>query len=77
MTSQSELTSLVPILHKLLRDRDTFVATCDVLEEIMTKSSMSSGRGTKVLTEPLLAWVTSEGAMILQESLTGQFILLT
>ncbi|KAG8848646.1 hypothetical protein FRB96_001053 [Tulasnella sp. 330] len=66
-----ELVSLVPILNELLRDRDTFLATCDVLEEIMTKSSMASGRGTKVLTEPLLEWVASEGAMILQESLTA------
>ncbi|KAG8982393.1 hypothetical protein FRB93_008149 [Tulasnella sp. JGI-2019a] len=64
-----ELTSLVPILNNLLRNRDTFIATCDVLEEIMTKSSISSGRGAKVLTEPLLAWIASEGAMILQESL--------
>ena len=67
----SELTALVPVLIGLLRDKDSFIATCDVLEEIMTKSALSAGKGTKILTEPLLQWVASEGTLILQESLSG------
>ncbi|KAG8926042.1 hypothetical protein FRC01_009412 [Tulasnella sp. 417] len=66
-----ELTSLVPILIELLRNRDSFVGTCDVLEEIMSKSALSGGKGTKVLTDPLLQWIASEGHLILQESLSN------
>ncbi|KAG8960035.1 hypothetical protein FRC05_007133 [Tulasnella sp. 425] len=66
-----ELTTLVSILIELLRNRDSFVGTCDVLEEIMSKSALSGGKGTKVLTDPLLQWVASEGHLILQESLSN------
>ncbi|KAG9019808.1 hypothetical protein FRB90_005956 [Tulasnella sp. 427] len=66
-----ELTTLVPILIELLRDRDSFVGTCDVLEEIMSKSALSGGKGTKVLTDPLLQWIAAEGHVILQESLSN------
>ncbi|KIO27349.1 hypothetical protein M407DRAFT_73314 [Tulasnella calospora MUT 4182] len=66
-----ELTTLVPVLIELLRNRDSFVGTCDVLEEIMSKSALSGGKGTKVLTDPLLQWIASEGHLILQESLSS------
>lgn len=47
------------------------MGTCDVLEEIMSKSALSGGKGTKVLTDPLLQWIASEGHLILQESLAS------
>ncbi|KZO91650.1 ARM repeat-containing protein [Calocera viscosa TUFC12733] len=64
-----DLTKSVPLLISLLSSRDTFIAASDVLQEILTTSALSDGRGTKTLTEPLLAWIEASGQAILNESI--------
>jgi hypothetical protein len=42
-------------------DESTFSAASDVLQEIMTRSSLAGGAGTGTLTEPLLVWLDAHG----------------
>ncbi|KAG1801124.1 uncharacterized protein BJ212DRAFT_1384850, partial [Suillus subaureus] len=42
-------------------DESTFSAASDVLQEIMTRSSLAGGAGTGTLTEPLLIWLDGYG----------------
>ncbi|KAG8959657.1 hypothetical protein FRC03_007658 [Tulasnella sp. 419] len=64
-----ELTSLIPLLIQLLHQEEAFISASDVLQEVLTKSSMADGKGTQILTIPLLSWVETQGSLILQESL--------
>ena len=48
---------------------DVSVAASDTLQEIMTKSALSDGSGSRILTEPLLVWLDSRGSQIVNNSL--------
>lgn len=48
-----ELTALLPHIYSLL----PLPAASSVLEEVLSESIFKYGKGTKILTEPLLAWV--------------------
>lgn len=59
------LTSFIPPLISLLDPSgdhaEIFTAACLVLQEILTVSVLKDGRGSKVLTEPLLVWLSHTG----------------
>jgi len=70
----NDVTPLISPLISLLSDHSdlgSFVEASNVLQEILTKSSLADGKGTKVLTEPLLAWIGMQGKAIFEEGLTG------
>ena len=54
-TDRSELTSLLPSLYALL----PLPAASSAVSEALTESIFKYGKGTKVLTEPLIAWTLS------------------
>ncbi|KAK7463063.1 hypothetical protein VKT23_007649 [Stygiomarasmius scandens] len=62
----SDVTPIIPLLIALLDpDADAiFIASSDSLQEIMTKSALSDGSGSRVLTEPLLFWLDTVGSRI-------------
>ena len=64
---------MIGLLIPLLRVPDSFVATAEVLMDILTKSSMQDGKGGKILTEPLLDFIVAVGPTIVQESLSSMF----
>ncbi|KAH8115086.1 ARM repeat-containing protein [Phellopilus nigrolimitatus] len=69
----NDLTSLIPILIQLLSNELTFVGASEVLQEILSSSSLADGAGTKTLTEPLFVFLESGGAVIVQQTLsTGE-----
>jgi hypothetical protein len=47
------------------------VAASDALQEIMSKSPLSDGSGSKTLTEPLLLWIDSTGSRIVEATLNS------
>ncbi|WVQ82597.1 hypothetical protein IAT38_004727 [Cryptococcus sp. DSM 104549] len=47
-----ELTALLPVLYNIL----PLPAACSAVVEVLTESIFKFGKGTKILTEPLLAW---------------------
>ncbi|KAJ8494655.1 hypothetical protein ONZ45_g13157 [Pleurotus djamor] len=56
----SDLTPLIAVLINLLisyNSDDAFVAISDTLQEIMSKSALSNGAGSRTLTEPLLVYL--------------------
>ncbi|KAJ3726691.1 armadillo-type protein [Lentinula raphanica] len=61
---------LIPVLIALLDPKTDviFVAASDTLQEIMSKSPLSDGSGTKILTEPLLFWLQLAGANIVDSA---------
>jgi hypothetical protein len=78
--SNSDLTLLIPLLINLLgpipsfsaepQFEDTkFIPASDALQELMTKSALSNGSGTKSLTEPLLLWLARWAGNIVDETL--------
>lgn len=71
----SDTTPLIPRLISLLDpDRDTvFIAASDTLQEIMSKTALSTG-GYRTLTEPLLFWLCSEGMQILEQSIQSEMV---
>lgn len=81
----SNLTPLIPGLFQLLSpiqqqapyefEEDEFVPASDVLQEIMAKSALANGAGTKTLTEPLLVWCDRFGSAIVEQTLGGTIIL--
>jgi hypothetical protein len=75
----SDLTPLLPLLITLLTpssgplpDDDVFIPASDALQEIMSKSSLSSGSGTKTLTEPILIWCEQWGGTIVTNTLSSK-----
>ncbi|KAF8598080.1 ARM repeat-containing protein [Ceratobasidium sp. AG-I] len=68
------ITPLIPLLIDLLSpsaDEDAFAGSSDVLQEILTKSSLSEGgAGLRTLTMPLLDWVSRAGVGIMQQAVT-------
>jgi hypothetical protein len=80
----SDLTPFIPMLIDLLNpiplhlpelevtfDSSTFVLSAETLEEILSKSVLSDGSGSKVLTEPLLLWCLRWGQIVFDLSLEG------
>ncbi|KAL0952434.1 hypothetical protein HGRIS_006706 [Hohenbuehelia grisea] len=73
----SDVTPLIPGLINLLGpsvDEDTFIASSDTLQAILTSSALSNGAGTKTLTEPLLLWLESYGALIVDETVQSGIV---
>ncbi|KAF9443602.1 ARM repeat-containing protein [Macrolepiota fuliginosa MF-IS2] len=65
----SDLTPIIPMLISLLNppDEDIFISASDTLQEILSKSALSDGSGTRTLTEPLLFWLDRVGTVIVRE----------
>ena len=75
----SDLTPLIPNLISLLApspngefDESAFVWTSDALQEIMSKSALSDGSGSKTLTEPLLIWMDNWARQIVNATLSSK-----
>ncbi|KAF8830638.1 hypothetical protein HHX47_DHR2001074 [Lentinula edodes] len=51
----------------------TFVAASDTLQEIMSKSPLSDGSGTRILTEPLLLWLNLVGTNIVDSAVQSGY----
>ena len=76
----SDITPLIPLLISLLTpvsgnsevDEDEFTTASDALQEIMSKSALSDGAGSKSLTEPLLLWFEQYGTIIVDRTLNGE-----
>ncbi|GJJ09063.1 hypothetical protein Clacol_003285 [Clathrus columnatus] len=71
-----DLTSTIPMLLSLLRFEPSFIPASDVLQEILSSSSLSDGSGKKVLTDPLLDFLVTQGAAIYEQSLARGLALL-
>jgi hypothetical protein len=71
----SEITALIPLLISLLdrfaAESEIFIASSDALQEIMSKSALSDGSGSRTLTEPLLLWLNSTGGQIVEATLSS------
>jgi hypothetical protein len=66
----SDITPLLPTLISLLSpDGDTFAGASSALQELMTRSAMSDGSGSKSLTEPLLLWLDRIAPPIIEATL--------
>ena len=64
---------LVTLLDPTAEDDAIFIASSETLQEILSKSALSDGSGTRTLTEPLLIWLDSTGAQIVDRSVsTGE-----
>lgn len=65
----SDLTPLIPMLISLLNPthEDVFISASDALQEILSKSALSDGSGTRSLTEPLLFWLDRVGTSIVRD----------
>uniref|UniRef100_A0A0W0G8H2 Uncharacterized protein n=1 Tax=Moniliophthora roreri TaxID=221103 RepID=A0A0W0G8H2_MONRR len=72
----SDFTPLIPNVIALLDPSadSIFIGASDTLQEIMTKSALSDGSGSRILTEPLLVWLDSTGASIVESSLRTRFV---
>lgn len=79
----SDLTPLIPLLISLITpvpslhpefDDDTFIPASDALQEIMSKSALSDGSGSKTLVEPLLIWLERWGGRIVEASLSCELL---
>lgn len=52
-------------------DEQAFIPASDTLQELLTKSALSDGAGTKTVTEPLLLWLDRYGGAIVQATVNG------
>lgn len=76
----SDLTPLIPQLIDILTppqgssefDEAEFVEASDALQEIMSKSALSGGSGSRTFTEPLLLWFDRYGGAIIDSTLRGK-----
>ena len=83
--NHSDLTPFIPILITLITplqpspdaewDEDEFVLVSDVLQDILSRSALSDGAGTKVLTEPLLVWCERYGRIIVDQLIVCKFMI--
>ena len=48
-----------------------FILASDTLRELLTKSALSDGFGTKTVTEPLLLWLDQHGDPIIHTAVNG------
>lgn len=74
--ASSDLTDIIPILFSFLNnptseDDPIFIAGSEALQEIMQHSVFSDGSGSKALTEPLLFWLQSTGARLIDGSVAA------
>ncbi|KAI0686931.1 ARM repeat-containing protein [Cytidiella melzeri] len=77
----NDITPLIPLLIALLSpasivaelDENEFTMASDALQEIMSKSALSDGVGTKSLTEPLLLWCEQYGTAIVDRTINDGF----
>ncbi|KAF5347245.1 hypothetical protein D9756_009920 [Leucocoprinus leucothites] len=69
----NDLTPLIPMLISLLNptEEDVFIAVSDALQEILSKSALSDGSGTRTLTEPLLFWLDRVGTVVVREAVSS------
>lgn len=69
----NDLTPLIPMLISLLNPAEDlmFIAASDALQEILSKSALSDGSGTRTLTEPLLFWFDRAGTAIVREAVSS------
>lgn len=67
LISGSELSALLPSLYNLL----PLPSACSVLEEVLSESVFRFGKGSKILTEPLIAWVIGPAGQSLIGSAEG------
>ncbi|PFH48182.1 hypothetical protein AMATHDRAFT_66058 [Amanita thiersii Skay4041] len=69
-----ELTPLIPLMISLLNpvsdDSAGFIASSETLQEMMSKSALADGSGSKTLTEPLLLWLDSIGGQVVEKTVT-------
>ncbi|KZP33116.1 ARM repeat-containing protein [Athelia psychrophila] len=76
----NDLTPLIPLLISLLApshnefDDAIFIPASDALQEVMSKSAMSDGSGSKTLTEPLLIWLDTWAGPIVETTLSTGFV---
>ncbi|KAF8511488.1 ARM repeat-containing protein [Hysterangium stoloniferum] len=70
----NDLAPLIPMLVSLLSFEHSFVAASDTLQEILTSSSLADGSGNKILTEPLLDFLSTSGRAIYERSISHGFI---
>ncbi|KAG6875594.1 hypothetical protein C0992_003156 [Termitomyces sp. T32_za158] len=54
------------VMDQSIKTCETFEAASDAIQEIMTKSALSDGSGSRTLTEPLLIWIDWQGSKIVQ-----------
>lgn len=77
----SNITPLIPLLIDLLSpnaDEDIFGAASDVLQEILTKSSLSEGgAGLRTLTIPLLEWISRVAVGIMEQAVNCKYYLIS
>jgi hypothetical protein len=73
-----DITPLIPSLISLLNrstsvhpDPETFIAASDALQELMSKSALSDGSGSRTLTEPLLLWLDASAGQIIEATLSS------
>lgn len=71
----SDFSPFIPMLITLLNPEAdaTFVAASDSLQEIMAKSALSDGSGSRILTEPLLLWLHLAGTAIVDSAVQSRF----
>ena len=60
------------MLISLLSLETSFICASDVLQEILTSSSLADGSGNKVLTEPLLEFMATNGRAIYERSISRE-----
>ncbi|KAI0087502.1 ARM repeat-containing protein [Irpex rosettiformis] len=73
----NDISPLIPQLIEMLKpipgsnefDEDEFTMASDSLQEIMSKSALSDGAGSKCLTEPLLLWCEQYGTGIVDHTI--------
>jgi hypothetical protein len=64
--------TLISFLDPTPEDDTIFLASSEALQEIMSKSPLSDGSGSKTLTEPLLLWLDEIGSQIVQHSVSAK-----
>jgi hypothetical protein len=67
----SDITNILPILYSLL-DTPFMIQSMSSIVEILTNSVFRDGKATKVLTEPLLRWLTGRGTQIVNEAIHSE-----
>ncbi|RPD63454.1 ARM repeat-containing protein [Lentinus tigrinus ALCF2SS1-6] len=80
----NSLTPLVPLLLSLMLpqseapsaefDDQAFIPASDTLQELLIKSALSDGSGTKTVTEPLLLWLDRYGDAIMRTTVSEGFV---
>ncbi|KAI0633121.1 ARM repeat-containing protein [Trametes polyzona] len=80
----SDLTPFVPLLLSLMiptaetpspeYDDQAFIPASDTLQELLSRSALADGSGTKTVTEPLLLWLDRYGGAIVRTSIDGGFV---